>query len=112
LCGSGVDLEFGQSAVGLQELDFIEPQAIVLLKLHLQNLSGVALLQAAQHLAQWPDLARLNRVPGPLVIVVVVCPNRRASHGDAQDGRNQAMDPQGGSGFHAAIIALAILNLR
>jgi hypothetical protein len=112
LCGPGVDLEFDQPAIGLQELDFIEPQAVVLLKLHLQNLSWVALFQAVQNLAQWPDLARLNRVSGPLVIVVVVCPNRRARHGDAQDGSSQALDPQGFSGVHVAIIALAMLNLR
>jgi hypothetical protein len=112
LCGSGVDLEFDQSAVGLQELDFIEPLAIVLLEFDLQNLPGMALLQALQHLAQWPDLARLNRMSGPLVIVVVVCPSWRASHGDAQEGSSQALDPQGFSGVHVAIIALAILNLR
>jgi hypothetical protein len=93
LASGGVDVELDDPSPGLQQLDFVNPAAFVVLKLDLEYLPRLVSRQSLQHPSQRQDLPSLNRLSSSFVVLPITGPSVRGSQTDQKEDRDHGQTP-------------------
>jgi len=93
---AGIDLQFAQRPAAAQELDLVDPAAVLALQLDLHDLTGVLTFEAVEDRPQRQDLARLEGLTRPVVVVILAAPVTSGG-GAGTQGEQQSCAGDGGT---------------